>query len=247
MSVVEHKRAREEEDEAEGEAGKSQRTVAEFFCPFEHFLGSQLLQLLIVPHLGVCERGRLAQCSRWLRDTLCMSWERCKIFVDVFMQPGNGESGLERTKQANIVAGTRYDWREPLKLVAKNIIKCRGNKGKKTCGKVAQIMFPSLRCGSCDNKSNMPEGNFKEALQERNTFLRRIQDAQRHHHHHRQKAQRNADREDARFQILCKYSANGYDSPREMMENEPDMAEIAGLDIDDFSSGGYDDDDDYYY
>lgn len=41
------------------------------------------------------------------------------------------------------------------------------------------------------------------------------------------------DAEDARFQIFHKYRAWGYNSPREMMRNEPEMAEAAGVDEDD--------------
>jgi hypothetical protein len=37
-------------------------------------------------------------------------------------------------------------------------------------------------------------------------------------------------REDARFQIFSKYRSHGYSSPEEMIKNEPEMAEYAGLD-----------------
>lgn len=37
-------------------------------------------------------------------------------------------------------------------------------------------------------------------------------------------------RDDAQFQIYCKFRAWGYDSPEDMMENEPELAEAAGYD-----------------
>lgn len=52
------------------------------------------------------------------------------------------------------------------------------------------------------------------------------------------------EREDARFQILAKFRAWGYDSVREMIENEPEMAEAAGLDDDDYYDD-YNDSGDY--
>ena len=33
--------------------------------------------------------------------------------------------------------------------------------------------------------------------------------------------------EDVKFQVYCKYSANGYGSPEEMLDNEPDMREVS--------------------
>ena len=58
-------------------------------------------------------------------------------------------------------------------------------------------------------------------------FTERVSQARPHRNRVRRR-ERGEDRKDAEFQVYCKYSAWGYDSPEDMLDGEPHFRELLG-------------------
>lgn len=127
-----------------------------------------------------------------------------KRFMMVWNTPGNGESVQEMLERGNAAAGTNLT-REDLKELCKSqVLGCRGLFGV-WCGCQPSAYSETLICGS----EHLRPGETHEFYVSRE------------------------DEADARFQIFSKYRAWGYNSPREMIRGEPDLANAAGVDSDD--------------